>query len=72
MTTLIDSLKRNVFSKSAPILILYVTIVVSVLRGGCKFVVLRFYGPDNPTGSCRAQSVFLTTLILGRICNLSS
>ena len=24
-------------------------------------VVLRFYGPVNPMGSCRAQSVYLTT-----------
>ena len=30
----------------------------------CLFV-LRFYGPVNPVGSCRARSVYLTTLLLG-------
>ena len=29
--------------------------------------VLRFYGPVNPVGSCRAQSVYLTTHLLGRL-----
>ena len=29
--------------------------------------VLRFYGPVNPMGSCRAWSVYLTTLFLGRL-----
>ena len=28
--------------------------------------VLRFYGPVNPIGSCRAQSVYLTKRLLGR------
>ena len=28
---------------------------------------LRFYDPVNPVGSCRAQSVYLTTLLLGRL-----
>ena len=28
---------------------------------------LRFKGPVNPMGSCCAQSVYLTTLLLGRI-----
>ena len=32
----------------------------------CLFV-LRFYGPVNPMGSCRARSVCLTTLLLGRL-----
>ena len=32
----------------------------------CLFV-LRFYGPVNPTGSCRAQSVYLTTHLLGSL-----
>ena len=27
---------------------------------------LRFYGPVNPMGSCRARSVYLTTRLLGR------
>ena len=35
------------------------------------FFVLRFYGPDNPMGSCRARSVYLTTRLLGRLSPLS-
>ena len=34
--------------------------------------VLRFYGPVNPMGSCRVQSVYLTTRLLGRLSPLSS
>ena len=30
-----------------------------------------FYGPVNPMGSCRAQSVYLTTHLLGRLSPLS-
>ena len=30
-------------------------------------IVLRFYSPVNPLGSCREQSVYLTTLLLGRL-----
>ena len=33
--------------------------------------VLRFYGPVNPVGSCRARSVSLTTRLLGRLSPLS-
>ena len=33
--------------------------------------VLRFYGPVNPMGSCRAWSVYLTTHLLGRLSPLS-
>ena len=36
----------------------------------CLFV-LRFYGPINPMGSCRARSVYLTTRLLGRLSPLS-
>ena len=36
----------------------------------CSFV-LRFYGPVNPMGSCRARSVYLTTRLLGRLSPLS-
>ena len=36
-----------------------------------EFVVLRFYGPVNPVGSCRARSVYLTTRLLGRLSPLS-
>ena len=33
--------------------------------------VLKFYGPINPMGSCRARSVNLATRLLGRLCPLS-
>ena len=41
-----------------------------VLRCFCLFV-LRFYGPVNSMESCRAQSVYLTTRLLGRLSPLS-
>ena len=34
-----------------------------------EMFVLRFYGPVNPMGSCRALSVYLIRL-LGRLCPL--
>ena len=37
----------------------------------CCLFVLRFYGPVNPMGSCRARSVYLTTRLLGRLSPLS-
>ena len=40
------------------------------LMASCLFV-LRFYGPVNPMGSCRARSVYLTTRLLGRLSPLS-
>ena len=33
--------------------------------------VLRFYGPVNPMGSCKARSVYLTTRLLDRLSPLS-
>ena len=39
--------------------------------GHCLFV-LRFYGPVNPMGSCRARSIYLTTRLLGRLSPLST
>ena len=39
-------------------------------RRFCLFV-LRFNGPVNPMGSCRARSVYLTTRLLGRLSPLS-
>ena len=42
------------------------------LRDRSRFLfVLRFYGPVNPMGSCRAWSVYLTTCLLGRLSPLS-
>ena len=40
-------------------------------NGQANVVVLRFYGPVNPMGSCGAQSVYLTTCLLGRLSPLS-
>ena len=40
--------------------------VVPVLVLLLVLFVLRFYGPVNPMGSCRARSVYLTTRLLGR------
>ena len=39
-------------------------------QDNCLFV-LRFYGPVNPMGSCRARSVYLTTRLLDRLSPLS-
>ena len=39
-------------------------------RWVCLFV-LRFYGPVNPMGSCRARSVYLTTRLLGKLSPVS-
>ena len=36
-----------------------------------NLLVLRFYGPVNSMGSCRARSVYLTTRLLGRLSPLS-
>ena len=33
--------------------------------------VMRFYGPVNPVGLCRARSVYLNTRLLGRLSPLS-
>ena len=40
------------------------------VQNTCSFV-LRFYSPVNPMGSCQAQSVYLTTCLLGRLSLLS-
>ena len=38
----------------------------------CGMLVLRFYGPVNPMGSCWAWSVYLTTRLLGRLSPVTS
>ena len=51
--------------------------LLSVAVSGCgkelnaHLFVLRFYGPVNPMGSCRARSVYPTTRLLGRLSPLS-
>ena len=42
-----------------------------IICNKCSYFVLRFYGPVNPMGSCRARSVYLTTHLLGRLSPLS-
>ena len=44
----------------------------SPLKLCCRVLfVLRFYGPVNPMRSCRVPSVYLTSLLLGRLSSLS-
>ena len=47
-----------------------IMLVDELLKGMLLFG-LRFYGPVNPVGSCRARSVYLTTHLLGRLSPLS-
>ena len=44
---------------------------LSAFRDWVCLFVLMFYGPVNPMGSCQARSVYLTTLLLGRLSPLS-
>ena len=44
--------------------------LTSIVHIVCLFV-LKFYGPVNPMGSCRERSVYLTTLLMGRLSPLS-
>ena len=48
-----------------------VCLCARILDKSYSLFVLRFYGPVNPTGSCRARSVYLTTHLLGRLSPLS-
>ena len=43
----------------------------SAARSSICLFVLRFYGPFNPVGSCRARSVYPATRLLGRLSPLS-
>ena len=60
-----DALRPTVFKCHQPR-----TEKVRILSFVCLFV-LRFYGPVNPMGSCRARSVYLTTRLLDRLSPLS-
>ena len=44
---------------------------ILVAGKGRFWFVLRFYGPVNPMGSCRARSVYQTTHLLGRMLSIS-
>ena len=48
----------------------YIIFFISAQKHRLWFV-LRFCGPVNPVGSCRARSVYLTTRLLGRLSPLS-
>ena len=48
-----------------------VFVAVSMPYLSVNLFVLRFYGPVNPMGSCRARSVYLATRLLGRLSPLS-
>ena len=48
-----------------------VRVNIHVGVAGKYLFVLGFYGPVNPMGSCRVRSVYLTTLLLGRLSPLS-
>ena len=61
---------KNKKTISVGILLKSLPSVLSVKLLYCLFV-LRFYGPVNPMGSCRARSVYLTTRLLGRLSPLS-
>ena len=47
------------------------SICAKMCSSGLFLFVLRFYGPVNPMGLCRARSVYLTTRLLGRLSPLS-
>ena len=48
-----------------------ILILILGMSGYVILFVLRFYGPVNPMGSCRAWSVDLITRLLGRLSPLS-
>ena len=49
----------------------YQALLILTSGSASGLFVLRFYGPVNPMGSCRARSVYLTTHLLGRLSPLS-
>ena len=53
-----------------PLLMIRVNRLFTAQRSVNLFV-LRFYGPVNPMGSCRARPVYLTTRLLSRLSPLS-
>ena len=58
---------KNRFEKFARIFSRRHTDDILRCRFSWHFIVLRFYGPVNPMGSCRARSVYITTCLLGRL-----
>ena len=58
-------IRRGVWSGS--ILFAFILQFLGTATGVFCLFELRFYSPVNPMGSCRVQSVFLTTCLLGRL-----
>ena len=72
----IESLKRQTKFVQDDILKQYykmpsTAVAIGALSINMILFVLRFYGPVNPMGSCRAWSVYLTTPLLGRLSPLT-
>ena len=53
------------------IIITIIIIITVIIITRSSLFVLRFHGPGNPMGSCRARPVYLTTRLLGRLSPLS-
>ena len=54
----------------SPLILFHITLN-GVKPGHMLLFVLRFYGPVNQMGSCRARSVYLSIRLLGRLSSLS-
>ena len=65
-----ELLENNPFYKVSPLMDAIRKNSMALYNSHFLFV-LRFYGPVNPVGSCRARSVYLTTRLLGRLSPLS-
>ena len=64
--------RRNIAPTSVPSGFLFIILFLFLFVFDLFVLfVLRFYGPVNPVGSCRARSVYLTTRLLGRLSPLS-
>ena len=63
--------RNNSWTKSVRVVFLVPDIPTKCTQQPDSLFVLRFYGPVNPMGSCRAWSVYLTTRLLGRLSPLS-
>ena len=63
--------KKKKKRKEKTIIMVAMAKTIHYMLSVCLFV-LRFYGPVNPMGSCRARLVYLTTRLLGRLSPLSS
>ena len=59
------------FSKLCLVQLTSLSVVKYISKSLVCLFVLRFYGPVNPKGSCRARSVYLATHLLGKLSPLS-